>query len=48
MCGQGFMLGPGLGELLARLVQDDLEPEDHEVLEHLSPHRSFKEEEKLQ
>jgi len=48
MCGQGFMLGPGLGELLARLVQDNLEPEDHEVLEHLSPHRSFKEEEKLQ
>ena len=21
MCGQGFMLGPGLGELLARMVQ---------------------------
>jgi len=48
MCGQGFMLGPGLGELLARLVQDDLEPEDDEVLERLSPHRTFKEEEKLQ
>ena len=47
MCGQGFMLGPGIGELLARLVQDDLEPEDHEVLEHLSPHRTFEAEEKL-
>ena len=47
MCGQGFMLGPGLGELLARLVRDDLEPEDHEVLAHLSPGRQFKEEEKL-
>ena len=47
MCGQGFMLGPGLGELLARLVRDDLEPEDHEVLAHFSPGRQFKEEEKL-
>jgi len=47
MCGQGFMLGPGLGELLARLVRDDLEPEDHEILAHLSPGRQFKEEEKL-
>jgi sarcosine oxidase subunit beta len=48
MCGQGFMLGPGLGELLARMVQRDLEPEDQEVLERLSPYREFKEEEKLQ
>jgi len=47
MCGQGFMLGPALGELLARLVVDDLEPEDHEVLTHLSPYRQFKEQEKL-
>ncbi len=48
MCGQGFMLGPGLGELLARLVQRDLQPEDDQVLEHLSPYRRFAEEEKLQ
>ncbi len=47
MCGQGFMLGPGLGELLARLVLHDLEPEDHEALEHLSPRREFAEQEKL-
>jgi sarcosine oxidase subunit beta len=47
MCGQGFMLGPGLGELLARLVQHDLVPEDHEVLERLSPYREFEEQEKL-
>ena len=47
MCGQGFMLGPGLGELLARLVQHDLEAEDHEVLERLSPYREFGEQEKL-
>jgi sarcosine oxidase subunit beta len=48
MCGQGFMLGPGLGELLARLVKDDLEPEDHEVLADLSPYREFAGQEKLQ
>ncbi len=47
MCGQGFMLGPGLGELLARLVQHDLEAEDGEVLERLSPYREFGEQEKL-
>ena len=47
MCGQGFMLGPGLGELLARMVQDDLEPEDHMVLEDLAPYREFAGQEKL-
>jgi sarcosine oxidase subunit beta len=47
MCGQGFMLGPGLGELLARLVTDDLEPEDQMVLADLSPYREFVGQEKL-
>ncbi|OQY26000.1 MAG: sulfurtransferase [Anaerolineaceae bacterium 4572_32.1] len=47
MCGQGFMLGPGLGELLARLVTDTVEPGDAEVLEHLSPYREFAGQEKL-
>jgi len=47
MCGQGFMLGPGLGELLARLVTDSLEPEDREVLAHFSPYRQFQGQEKL-
>jgi sarcosine oxidase subunit beta len=47
MCGQGFMLGPALGELLARTVSDSLEPEDHQVLEHLSPYRAFAGQEKL-
>jgi len=47
MCGQGFMLGPGLGELLTRLVQNDLEPEDHQVLAHLSLYRKFARQEKL-
>lgn len=48
MCGQGFMLGPGLGELLARMVtQDKLSPDDQEVLDVLSPYRSFEKEEAL-
>jgi sarcosine oxidase, subunit beta len=47
MCGQGFMLGPGVGELLARTVTGDLEPEDHAVLEDLSPYREFVGQEKL-
>ena len=42
MCGQGFMLGPGLGELLARMVtQDQLDDKDQEVLDILSPYREF-------
>jgi sarcosine oxidase subunit beta len=48
MCGQGFMLGPGLGELLARLVQDRLVAEDYEVLEALSPYREFAGHEQLE
>ncbi|MGB9724022.1 MAG: NAD(P)/FAD-dependent oxidoreductase [Chloroflexia bacterium] len=47
MCGQGFMLGPGLGELLARMVQGRLEEEDRKVLEYLSPYRAFAGQEKL-
>lgn len=47
MCGQGFMLGPGLGSLLCRLVQGELTPEDREILKELSPYREFGAEEKL-
>lgn len=47
MCGQGFMLGPGLGELLSRLVLDRLTVEDREVLAELSPDRVFAGEEVL-
>jgi sarcosine oxidase subunit beta len=47
MCGQGFMLGPGLGELLVRLVTHDLIEEDKETLEILSPYRTFAGQEKL-
>jgi sarcosine oxidase subunit beta len=41
MCGQGFMLGPGLGELLARMVQNRLEQGDEEILQITSPYRQF-------
>ncbi|MGC9347338.1 MAG: NAD(P)/FAD-dependent oxidoreductase [Anaerolineae bacterium] len=42
MCGQGFMLGPGLGELLARMVTETkLSAPDRAILTELSPQRSF-------
>ncbi|MBT8040608.1 MAG: FAD-binding oxidoreductase [Xanthomonadales bacterium] len=47
MCGQGFMLGPGLGSYLARLVQDELSAEDREVFDLLSPYRAFESAEQL-
>ncbi len=47
MCGQGYMLGPGVGALLARMVADTLTPEDEEVLEDLSLYREFGTGEKL-
>jgi len=47
MCGQGYMLGPGIGEMLARLAQDRATPEDEEVLHELSPYRDFASEERL-
>jgi sarcosine oxidase, subunit beta len=47
MCGQGFMLGPGLGELLARLVCKTTTENDVMVLRYLSPYREFVGQEKL-
>lgn len=47
MCGQGFMLGMGLGELIARMVGDTLTVEDQETLDVLSPEREFGGEEAL-
>ncbi len=41
MCGQGFMLGPGLAELLARICLDELTPDDLRVLESFDPKRDF-------
>ncbi len=47
MCGQGFMLGPGLGELISRMVQGSTDGGDRETLTYLSPYREFKGQEKL-
>jgi sarcosine oxidase subunit beta len=47
MCGQGLMLGPGIGELLTRLVRAELTQEDQDTLAFLSPSRQFVGEEML-
>ena len=47
MCGQGYMLGPGVGVLLTHLVQDDLTSLEKEILDELSLYREFGAEEKL-
>jgi len=47
MCGQGFMLGPGIGALVARLLTGESTPRDEEALEDLRPDRSFTAEEAL-
>jgi len=41
MCGQGFMLGPGLGELIARIVLKKTTADDQVVLDSFSPSRDF-------
>ena len=47
MCGQGYMLGPGVGSLMARLVLGEENGGDREVLRALSPKRDFGTEEAL-
>ena len=47
MCGQGFMLGPGLGELLSRILTNKITSQDKEILETLSYTRDFGVEEEL-
>ncbi len=41
MCGQGFMIGPGLGELLTRIVTGDLTEDDMDILKHFNLYRNF-------
>ncbi len=41
MCGQGYMLGPGVGALVSRVVRRALCPDDEETLAALSPSRDF-------
>jgi sarcosine oxidase subunit beta len=45
MCGQGFMLGPGMAELIYRLVAENCSGEDAEILQCFDPYRDFRGEE---
>lgn len=47
MCGQGFMLGPGVGDLMARLITGRETSQDLTVLEDLRLDREFASEEAL-
>lgn len=47
MCGQGFMLGPGVAKLLTRLILKDLNKTDRIILDKLSIERNFNKEELL-
>ncbi len=46
-CGQGFMLGPGVGQVLSHLIQGNLSTEEKACLHDLRLDRSFGNEEKL-
>ncbi len=41
MCGQGFMMGPGVGFNLAKLVTTGKPAMDETIFESLSPQRDF-------
>ena len=41
MCGQGFMLGPGMGELLTKIVLNEVTPDDEKQLESFDLYREF-------
>lgn len=47
MGGQGFMLGPGVGRLLARIVDGSTTPADKKIIEELAITRRFAQKEKL-
>ena len=47
MCGQGYMLGPGIGEVVARLAAEKSTTRDMEILKEFSLYRLFKSVEKL-
>lgn len=47
MCGQGLMLGPGVGELVTKILTGTLSPTDEEMLDELSLYREFSAAEKL-
>lgn len=41
MCGQGLMLGPAIGEMVARMIADQITDEDRMILEEFSLNRKF-------
>ncbi len=41
MCGQGFMIGPGLGEIICRIISNELSEEDREIIKHFDLYRDF-------
>jgi sarcosine oxidase, subunit beta len=45
MCGQGFMLGPGMAELIYRLLTKSYHSDDREILKSFDPYRDFKSQE---
>ena len=45
MAGQGLMLGPGLSEALARLVNDKTTEQDDLIPKEFSLHRDFRSDE---
>lgn len=47
MCGQGYMLGPGVGALVSRMVTKTLTESDEAILQELRPGREFGGVEKL-
>jgi sarcosine oxidase subunit beta len=47
MCGQGLMLAPGVGEVVARMIANKTTDTDNIVINEFSPYRKFEGEEKL-
>lgn len=47
MCGQGFMIGPGLAVYLRKLITQELDEETQEIFDKLSLYRQFARAEKL-
>jgi sarcosine oxidase subunit beta len=47
MCGQGYMLGPGIAEVVARLVANETTDDDRMILESFRLNRAFEKEEAL-
>ena len=41
VCGQGFMLGPGVGQVVARLITGKTTEHDRIILQGFDPYRKF-------